>query len=122
MKKYTESHSHRGRPYIGEYLDETTGYWLMGDRERSRYYNHSTYCDLIITGVCGLRPRADGKIELRPLVPRGTWPWFCLDNVPYHGRRLCILWDEDGSRYHAGPGFHVFVDGKETKDFILTWQ
>lgn len=121
MKKYTESHSHRGRPYIGEYLDETTGYWLMGDRERSRYYNHSTYCDLIITGVCGLRPRADGKIEVRPLVPRGAWPWFCLDNVPYHGRRLCIVWDEDGSRYHAGPGLHVFVDGVETKDFTLTW-
>ena len=33
MKKYVESQSHRGRPYIGEYLDETTGAWLMGDRE-----------------------------------------------------------------------------------------
>lgn len=31
MKKYVESQSHRGRPYIGEYLDETTGAWLMGD-------------------------------------------------------------------------------------------
>jgi len=39
MQKYVESQSHRGRPYIGEYLDETTGYWLKGDQERSRYYN-----------------------------------------------------------------------------------
>ena len=24
---YVESQYHRGRPYIGEYLDEVTGYW-----------------------------------------------------------------------------------------------
>lgn len=119
MKKYTESHSHRGRPYIGEYMDETTGYWLMGDKERSRYYNHSTYCDLIITGICGLRPRADSVVEVHPLVPVGKWDWFCLDNVLYHGHNLSIVWDKDGSRYHVGPGLHVFVDGIETKDFIL---
>lgn len=44
---------HRGRPYIGEYLDEVTGYWLKGDQERSRYYNHSTFNDLMITGLIG---------------------------------------------------------------------
>lgn len=58
----------RGKPYIGEYLDETTGYWLKGDQERSRYYNHSTFCDLIITGIVGLRPRADQTIEVRPII------------------------------------------------------
>ena len=59
MEKHVQSQSMRGKPYIGEYLDETTGYWLKGDQERSRYYNHSTFCDLIITGIVGLRPRAD---------------------------------------------------------------
>ena len=49
MQRYVESQYHRGRPYIGEYLDEQTGAWLMGDRERSRYYNHSTFADLVIT-------------------------------------------------------------------------
>ncbi len=58
-QKYVQSQSMRGKPYIGEYLDETTGYWLKGDQERSRYYNHSTFCDLIITGIVGLRPGAD---------------------------------------------------------------
>ena len=43
-----ESQYYRGRPYIGEYLDEVTGYWLKGDQERSRYYNHSTCNDLIM--------------------------------------------------------------------------
>ena len=53
MERYVESQHHRGRPYIGEYLDEVTGYWLKGDQERSRYYNHSTFNDLMITGLIG---------------------------------------------------------------------
>lgn len=113
MKRYVESQHYRGRPYIGEYLDEVTGYWLKGDQERSRYYNHSTFNDLVITGIAGLRPRADETIEINPLVPDGEWPWFCLDNVPYHGHNLTILWDENGSHYNKGKGLRVLVDGKE---------
>lgn len=112
MKRYVESQHHRGRPYIGEYLDEVTGYWLKGDQERSRYYNHSTFNDLVITGLVGLRPRADKTIEVNPLVPEGTWDWFCLDNVPYHGRNVSIIWDKDGQHYHQGSGLRVLVDGK----------
>ncbi len=112
MKLYEESQHHRGRPYIGEYLDEVTGYWLKGDQERSRYYNHSTYNDLVITGLVGLRPRNDNTVEVNPLVPEGKWDWFCLDDVPYHGHSLTILWDKDGSRYHKGKGLQVMVDGK----------
>jgi len=112
MKRYVEASHHRGRPYIGEYLDEKTGYWLKGDQERSRYYNHSTFNDLVITGLAGLRPRPDDTIELNPLVPSDTWDWFCLDNIPYHGRNLTILWDRDGSRYHQGKGLRVLVDGR----------
>ena len=115
-----QSQHMRGKPYIGEYLDETTGYWLKGDQERSRYYNHSTWNDLIITGLCGLRPRADQTIEVNPLLPLTShlspltsykWDYFCLDNVLYHGHNLTIVWDKDGSRYHAGKGLRVYVDG-----------
>lgn len=113
MKLYVESQHHRGRPYIGEYLDEVTGYWLKGDQERSRYYNHSTFNDLVITGLVGLRPRGDNSVEVNPLVPDGVWDWFCLDNVSYHGHNVTILWDKDGSRYHKGCGLRVYVDGKE---------
>lgn len=112
MEKYVQSQHMRGKPYIGEYLDETTGYWLKGDQERSRYYNHSTFNDLIITGICGLRPRADRTIEVRPLLPADKWDYFCLDNILYHGRNLTIVWDRDGSRYHIGQGLRVLVDGQ----------
>ena len=112
MQLYTESQHHRGRPYIGEYLDENTGAWLMGDRERSRYYNHSTYNDLIITGICGLRPQLDGSIVVNPLLPKGKWAYFCLDGIGYHGHTLTIIWDEDGQRYHQGSGLTIMVDGR----------
>ncbi len=112
MKKYVEAQSHRGRPYIGEYYDEVTGYWLKGDQERSRYYNHSTFNDLMITGICGLRPRVDDVIEVNPLIPEGQWDYFCLDNVLYHGKNLTIIWDKTGMRYHRGAGLQVFLDGK----------
>lgn len=113
MERYVESQYHRGRPYIGEYLDEVTGYWLKGDQERSRYYNHSTFNDLIITGLVGLRPRMDATVEVNPLIPEGKWDWFCLDNILYHGHNLTILWDKEGTRYHLGKGLRVLVDGKE---------
>lgn len=112
MQKYVESQSHRGRPYIGEYLDETTGYWLKGDQERSRYYNHSTFNDLVITGLVGLRPRADRVVEVSPLLPEGRWTYFCLDNLRYHGHNLTIVWDEDGTRYRAGKGLTLYIDGR----------
>ncbi len=111
LEKYMQSQHMRGKPYIGEYLDEVTGYWLKGDQERSRYYNHSTWNDLMITGLCGLRPRADNTLEVNPLLPKDKWEYFCLDNVLYHGHNLTILYDKDGSRYHAGKGLRVYVDG-----------
>jgi hypothetical protein len=112
LELYVESQHHRGRPYIGEYLDEKTGYWLKGDQERSRYYNHSTFNDLIITGLMGLRPRADEALEINPLIPADKWDWFCLDNVPYHGKNITIVWDKTGLKYGIGKGFFVLVNGK----------
>ena len=112
MQLYTESQHHRGRPYIGEYLDEKTGAWLMGDRERSRYYNHSTYNDLIITGICGLRPQIDGSITINPLLPKDQWDYFCLDGINYRNHILTIIWDRDGQRYHQGVGLTLLIDGR----------
>lgn len=112
MELYVESQHHRGRPYIGEYLDEKNGAWLMGDRERSRYYNHSTFNDLMITGIVGLRPQEDGSIVVNPLVPQDKWNYFCLDGVNYRGHILTIIWDKDGQRYHQGSGLSLMVDGK----------
>ncbi|MCE9610172.1 MAG: hypothetical protein K8R23_08175 [Chthoniobacter sp.] len=118
--------------WIDEDIDPFTGEWIARKRceehnaelvakgqpekvlkERGRDYNHSTYCDLVITGLVGLRPRADDVVEVYPLVPAGKWDWFCLDKVSYHGRVLTILWDKTGAKYSKGKGLRVFADGKE---------
>jgi len=108
---YTQSQRADGKPYIGEYQDEVTGDWINGRGGRSRYYNHSVFADLLITGVIGLIPRADNIVEVSPLLPAGTWNWFCLDGIRYHDHMLTVIWDKDGSRYQRGVGMMVLADG-----------
>ncbi|HEU0038946.1 MAG TPA: glycosyl hydrolase family 65 protein, partial [Verrucomicrobiae bacterium] len=110
---YVHSQHADGKPYVGEYLDEVTGDWINGKNGRSRYYNHSTFADLLITGVVGLRPRADDTVEVFPLLPDGTWDWFCLDGVRYHGHMVTVIWDKDGTRYQRGMGLRVLANGKQ---------
>jgi hypothetical protein len=123
---YTRSH-HRGLedgrviPWIDEDLNPFTGEWQARRMKirngtfygRGDHYNHSGYCDLAITGLAGLRPRAGDTVEVSPLVPAGKWDWFCLDRIPYHGRLLTILWDKSGRRFGKGAGLRVFSDGRE---------
>jgi hypothetical protein len=99
MQIYAKSHHVNGKPYIGEYLDEVTGEWLKGDNPRSRYYNHSTFCNLVICGLVGVQPRADGSVEVSPLLPTDGWDWFCLDQVRCHRRPLTVIWDRTGEKY-----------------------
>ena len=134
LKIYTGSHTLKrdnGKvvPWIDENLNPFTGDWISrtrlkswkdgtwnkgkGGKERGKDYNHSTYNDMIITGLAGLRPRPDNVIEVNPLLPEGTWDYFCLDNVLYHGKNLTILWDKTGRKYNKGQGLSIFVDGKK---------
>ena len=116
-------------PWIDENLNPLTGDWLARSRllmvrkttsqpsrrieERGKDYNHSTFCDLVITGLVGLRPHMDDTIEVNPLVPDGTLDYFALDNVRYHGHMLTLLYDRTGKRYAKGPGLRILVDGAE---------
>jgi len=108
-------------PWIDEDQNPTNGDWisrtLLIQRkqmpiERGKDYNHSTFCDLVISGLIGLRPRADDKVEVNPLVPM-SWDYFCLDQIRYHGHWLTIVYDKTGERYGKGKGLRVFVDGRE---------
>jgi hypothetical protein len=113
VQTYARSHFRAGKAYIGEYLDETTGEWLKGDHPRSRFYNHSTFADLIIQGLIGLIPRADSVIEIHPLLPADSWDWFCLDHIHYHHHVITIIWDRTGQRYGKQAGLHVLVNDRE---------
>ncbi len=107
-------------PWIDESVHPDTGEWVTStilykrhnkNKDRGRDYNHSTFVDHVITGLVGLRPRADEMLELNPLLPAGQWSYFCLDAVRYHSHLLTILYDQDGSQYGRGAGLHVYADG-----------
>ena len=106
--------------WIDEDLDADTDEWIAKDMliakdkqvGRGNYYNHSGFSDPLITGLIGLRPRADNLIVLHPLLPPGEWSYFAIDALPYHGHLLTILWDATGKRYNKGRGFTLMVDGK----------
>jgi hypothetical protein len=109
---YTQTQRKNGHPYIAEAANPDNGSWAGHDTPgHSNHYFHSAYVDLVITGVVGLRPRADDSLVVQPLAP-ASWPYFALDDVHYHGRRLTILWDRDGTRYHRGRGLTVLADGR----------
>jgi hypothetical protein len=111
LKIYTKTHRKGGRPYIAEGANPDTGSWEGYDSPgHSDHYFHSSYTDLIITGLIGLRPRADDVIEVNPLVP-DAWDYFALDDISYRGRRVSIVWDRSGMKYGLGPGLRVLVDG-----------
>jgi hypothetical protein len=114
LLQYSRYQQMDGKPYIGEYFDENSGKWLIAEKkaERSRYYNHSTFADLVIGGLVGIVPHEDDTIEIDSLLPTKAWDWFCLDGVPYHGHRMTVIWDRDGKRYNRGAGLAIWVDGK----------
>jgi hypothetical protein len=135
LQTYAKSHRlqrEEGKivPWIDENIHPYTGDWIARTmliergknpnldpkkkpiEERGKDYNHSTFCDLVITGLVGIRPRHDNKLVVNPLLPEGTWDWFCLDRVPYHGHELTVIWDRDGKKYNRGAGFQLLIDGQ----------
>ena len=110
---YAKSHTKNGKPYLGEYQDEKNGEWLKGDNPRSSFYNHSTFCDLVISDLIGIKPRIDDVLEVFPLIPKGKWDWFTLDNLSYHNKTVKLVWDKTGNKYNKGKGFYIYVNGKE---------
>src|SRR5262249_23856090 len=113
LQVYAKTHRKNGRPYLAEAAHPDTGSFEGHDSyNHSEHYFHSGYCDLVITGLVGLRPRDDDMLEVNPLAPE-EWDYFALEDVPYRGRLLTILWDKTGRRYARGTGLRVFAGGRE---------
>jgi hypothetical protein len=113
LQTFSKTHRKDGRPYLAEACHPDTGSFAGHDSyNHSEHYFHSSFNDLVITGLVGLRPRDDEVLEVKPLAPAG-WTHFALDGVPYRGHLVSILWDADGTRYRRGKGLRLFADGKE---------
>lgn len=120
LSQHIKLSSGRTIDWIDEDLDADTNEWIAKDIliekhkqvGRGNYYNHSGFADPLITGLIGLRPRADSRVVINPLLPAGAWTYFAVDGLPYHGHMLAILYDESGKHYQHGQGLTLFVDGK----------
>jgi len=116
LRQYTHQHFlSPGHPDLQEDYNSDTGTPIVG-LPRSHHYLHSTYIDLVLTGLIGIRPQSANVFELDPLldpVQRNPRPihWFAIDHLRYHSHDLSIIYDEKGARYGLGPGLSVFVDG-----------
>jgi hypothetical protein len=110
--------------WLDENIDPLTGEWLSrkilesmgwpphkGGRERGKDYNHSTFCDLVISGLIGVQTDDADGFAINPLLPADTWDYFCLDQLPYHGQLMTIVFDKTGNRYGRGSGLSIYADG-----------
>ncbi len=113
----TYAYSHRdtdGTPWLDENMDPETGIWLAREllgklegyelKDRGRHYNHSTFIDLVMTGICGIRPTDGNYLTIHPL---GTYlDSFSATDIRYHGHSLDVEWNKE-------KGFQVTVDKNE---------
>ena len=113
---YTNSQYKWGDPWIAENILHYTGEWIV-DYDRSIHYNHSSYTDLVITGLVGIRPEDnDETVTVNPLVDNNDLDYFMMENVFYRGHNITVVYDKYGSHYNLGEGLSVFVDGELKAD------
>ena len=124
LNQYAASHVRTredGRlvPWIDENLNPDTGDWISrtrlmdwggqrfpaekGGYERGKDYNHSVFCDLVLSGLFGVRPGWD-ELRVTPPFP-AHWPYAVLEDARVHGRNLCVYYDRQA-------GYRVTLDGK----------
>ena len=78
-----------------------------GGVERGKDYNHSSFCDLVLNDLLGIKPKLNNTIEINPLIP-DNWKWFAVKNINYQGKKIDIVWDENGKKFGLGKGTHNF--------------
>ena len=76
-----------------------------GGYERGKDYNHSTFCDLVISGLVGITPTEDG-FTVCPRIPE-DWDYFRLENLFFRGELYTVIYDKTGEKYNEGKGIVV---------------
>lgn len=113
LDNFANTHLKDGVPYIGEANHPETGSWSGHDHiGHSEHYFHSSYVDLVISGLMGIQSKETDSIEVDPLIP-DEWEYACLENVKYHGNDITLIWDKTGKKYRKGRGLILFANGKK---------
>ena len=75
-----------------------------GIRERGKDYNHSTFCDLVLSGLLGIRFE-NGVLSADPIIPQ-SWDYFIVTGITEEN--WTVLFDRDGTHYGQGAGLRCF--------------
>ena len=110
LEKYTKLMFLDGdfqRPDVVEHYNPETGASISQEED----YFHSSWIDLIVTGVVGLQVERN-SVTVDPL--DCGLSYFDLDNVLVRGRRLRITWRdrEREAPDDLEPGLRIWIDGK----------
>ncbi|MBO7187439.1 MAG: hypothetical protein J6V68_03485 [Clostridia bacterium] len=70
--------------------------------ERGKDYNHSSFIDLVIRGLCGVNINST-ELDVKPKI-KGIWKWFKLENLPFKKGIYDVYYDEDGTVFNKGKG------------------
>lgn len=103
MAAYTRTNYKDGVPYTAESHYPTIDMWSGDTTNHSEHYLHSTYLDNVFTNLLGVIPTLDDRFEMQPLVP-SNWTYFAVENLPYHGLLMTILYDATGTHYTSSGG------------------
>lgn len=118
-------------PHVDEDLHPDDGYWITRRKmhgvppwpgtggigrprgadplaARGDHYFHSTFNDLVLSGLVGVRPR-DAHLELHPL---SLVAHFSVTRLRVRALELAVVWDAIGEHYPHGAGLHVWIDGR----------
>ncbi|TKA32413.1 hypothetical protein B0A50_01519 [Salinomyces thailandicus] len=108
MGKYVRTNYKDGVPYTAESHFPTLNRWSGDTTNHSEHYLHSTYLDNVFTNLFGIIPAFGDEFVMKPLVP-SNWSYFAIENLPYHGSLLTIIWDQDGTHYsNASAGLTLY--------------
>ena len=97
-------------PNIGEWYIPSDGTEFGGEKD----YFHSTYPDIIIDDLIGVKATHQHQLIIDPLLPEAQWTHFYLGNLKYHGHTLDLAWNRDWDPETAGmqSALKVWVNGQ----------
>ena len=78
---------------------------IMGGQNRGKDYNHSTFIDLVLKGLCGIASRGN-ELVVEPKI-QGIWKWFKIENLTVRKQTYTVYYDEDGNVFNKGKGVIV---------------
>ncbi len=124
LNQYAASHTiqkeeGQPQPWIDEMLHPFSGDWQTRSHlqaadwqtgayrivERGKDYNHSTFCDLVLSALTGITCTKEG-VQFQPIIPN-HWDYFKIENLFVQGNCYTLLYDKTGKIYGKGAGFFV---------------